>query len=99
MLNEIRLGAGLEPRLLHDCDECEFVGYLRVNHVDHDVWVHNRGSADDAHVIARFGNDGADYRSLDLDIAKTLSSGGVLRFAAEMVMFRANVINDETVGA
>jgi hypothetical protein len=53
----------LWPRYKHDCDECEFVGYV----LGYDLYIHYRDYLDEHvgpysfEVIARYSDDGPDY--------------------------------------
>ena len=54
----------MEPRYIHDCDGCEFVG----QDGEYDMYrCHVHGS-----LIARYGDDGPDYSSMQPDLALRL---------------------------
>lgn len=49
-----------QPRFEHDCEECTWIGTF----VDHDVYWCPQGGRPT--VVARYGNDGPQYSSLDI---------------------------------
>ncbi len=51
---------GREPRYTHDCESCKFQGSCG----DYDIWICSNKAANVDSMIARKGNDGADYFSL-----------------------------------
>jgi len=53
----------IAPRYVHDCDACTFVGYDG----DADVYETCCGS-----VLRRYSDEGADYSSFPIDLAKQL---------------------------
>lgn len=64
----------ISPNFVHDCDCCEFRGYL------HGQDVYRHGDT----VIIRFGDDGPDYRSFDKSIIKCLPAENQFRAALRM---------------
>ncbi len=51
---------GREPRYTHDCDSCKFQGSCG----DYDIWICSNKAPIADSLIARKGNDGADYFSM-----------------------------------
>lgn len=56
---------------IHDCDKCQFHGSLK----GHDVYTCNDT------IIMRYGDDGPEYRALDVELAKKASRGNIFRDA------------------
>ena len=62
----------IAPVYKHDCDNCVFLQHFK----GYDLYVCQRNGKIDT-VIARFGNDGAEYGS-GLEFAEAYNNGGFL---------------------
>lgn len=66
----------LQPVFTHDCEECRFLGTILHVYQDEttgpvDLWVHEHEQGDNTY-IARFSNEGPDYRSFPGSLVSTL---------------------------
>ena len=59
-----------KPEFQHDCDACFFLAHYR----DHDLYI--CGEGEHASILARYSNDGPDYRSHEAGmLAQSIKSG------------------------
>jgi hypothetical protein len=61
-----------KPEFEHDCDACLFLAHYQ----DHDLYV--CGDQDRASLIARYSNDGPDYKSNDAAMVTQLMAEGYI---------------------
>lgn len=60
----------MQPKYLHDCANCTFIGSFINNTDDVDVWL----CPSEGSLICRFGDAMADYASLPLHIARVVAA-------------------------
>lgn len=58
----------MTPQFQHDCDQCVFYGNLRLDEL-YDLYLCPKKGAMGGSIVARYGNDGWEYRSFPVDTA------------------------------
>jgi hypothetical protein len=53
----------MKPKFIHDCDKCQFLGrlFVPINNCMADLYKACDSTENDAYLIFRYSDDGADY--------------------------------------
>ena len=64
----------LKANWQHDCDDCQLIGTITHLGMPVDVWLHSAEVEPESTLILRDGDEGPDYRSFPLHVAKGMDS-------------------------
>lgn len=75
----------MKPMYTHDCDECTYLGVYDAHgmykDLKFDLYYHYRPNCSE--VVARYGNDGPEYYSSNIEFKEVLETNDALQEAVE----------------